>query len=166
MTKPLPLALALLSLLALIIAASTAAADVVRPAPEFTWAGGKAASLRTLRGQPVVLIIAPSAKSHAFRKQVKRLQAEYTPLAARATVFAAAFTGEAASDDVIPSNIPFVIVNNGAAVAARYGVTGSFGLMVIGKDGNLDLQTAKVSPASVVRDAILNNADLQAAERR
>ena len=51
-------------------------------------------------------------------------------------------------------------------MASRYGVTSPFALIVVGRDGNMDLLTAKVSPASLVRDVILNNAELQSAERR
>ncbi|MEI6352133.1 MAG: redoxin domain-containing protein [Verrucomicrobiota bacterium] len=164
--KPLPLTLAVFTLIALIVAATTAAAEVVRPAPDFTWSGGKSASLKGLRGQPVVLIVATSPKSSAFRKQVKRLEAEYTQFAARGAVFAAAFTEASSDSGTVKSNIPFVIAKDGEGVASRYGVTSPFALIVVGRDGNMDLLTAKVSPASLVRDVILNNAELQSAERR
>ena len=163
--KPLPITLAVLSLIALIVAAATAAAGVARPAPDFTWTGGKSASLKGLHGQPVILIVAPSPRSYSFGKQLKRLEAEYPQFASRGAVFVAAFT-DASEDTAVKSNIPFVIAKDGAGVAARYGVTHRFSLIVVGKDGNMDLITSKVCPASRVRDVILNNAELQAAERR
>ncbi len=156
-----PLALLLATTLALTGVVSTSHADIVRPSPDFALSTGK--SLKTLRGQPVVLLVAPTPQSRAFRKQVKRLQDEYQTFAARGVVFVAAFTE---SSEGLRSNIPFAVARDGAAVAASYGVTGPFALMVIGRDGNLDLQTGKVSGAYRAMDAILNNFALQSAERK
>ena len=154
------LALALLAALAL----APANAEVARPAPNFTWGMGR--TLKNWQGQPVVLLIAPSPRSSAFRKQVQRIQAAYQEFAARNTVFAAAFTDPEAAGQEIPSNVPFVVTNNGAQIAADYAFDGTFDLAVIGKDGNLDLNSAKVVPASRIMDMILNNYEQQAAERK
>jgi len=159
MKRHLPLFAAALALL--IPALLPAAANVVRPAPDFVLATGK--PVRSLRGQPVVLLVAPSPRSRAFRKQVRRLEADYQRYAARSTVFVAAFTQSA---EGLESNIPFVIARDGASVAAQYGVNTPFGLAVIGRDGNLDLITSEVSGGYRVRDAILNNYELQTQERR
>ena len=161
MKKTLPLLLAPALALAGFAAAPTAFADVVRPAPDFTLAGGK--SLRTLRGQPVVVVIAPSPESKIFRKQVKRLEADFQGFAARNTVFIAAFTE---SSEGLHSSIPFSVARDGAKVAAGFGVTAPFSVIVVGKDGNVDLKTDQLSGSWRVRDAILNNYENQAAERR
>ena len=153
-------ALALLAALTL----ASANAEVVRPAPNFTWGSGR--TLKSWQGQPVVLLIAPSPGSSAFRRQARRIQAYYAELAARNVVFVAAFTDPVEAGQPIPSNVPFVIANNGAQIAADYGVEGTFTLAVIGRDGNLDLNSAKVVPASRIMDTVLNNAEQQAAERK
>lgn len=154
--------LTLLLSLALTVAAS---ANVVRVAPDLSWpgAGNKARSLRSLRGQPVVLVIADSPRSGAFRKQVEWLEETYNNLAAKGTVFIVAFRS---GEGPVKSDIPFVVANNGSAVASAYGVNGSFGLAVIGKDGNLDYLTDKVRTGERVRDVIINNFELQAASRK
>ena len=137
---------------------------MVRPAPNFAWAGGK--TLKTWKGQPVVLLIAPSPRSGAFRKQSARIQAVYQDFAARGTVFVAAFTDPQAADEPIRSNIPFVVASNGGQIAADYCFNGAFAIAVIGKDGNLDLNSAKVVPASQIMDMIYNNFEQQEAERK
>jgi len=154
------LALAFLAALSL----ASASADVVRPAPNFTWGAGR--TLKSWKGQPVVLLIAPSPQSSAFLKQVRRIEAVYQEFAARNAVFVAAFTEEASPLLKIPGNFPIVIANNGQQVAANYEFDGKFALAVIGKDGNLDLNTAKVVPASRIMDVILNNYEQQASERK
>lgn len=142
---------------------ATLLAGVVRPAPNFAWAGAPGANnLRAIKGQPVVLVVAPSPKSRAFKKQVKLLKEIYDQYASRGVVFAAAFTE---ADGQIQSDIPFVTAKNGAQTAADYGVTDSFALAVIGRDGNLDMLTSKISPASRVRDVIVNSYEIQASER-
>lgn len=144
------------------LSTSVQAAPVVRPAPEFTVNTGK--SLKAYRGQPVVVIVAPNARSSAFRKQVKRLERDYNKLAARKTLFVAAFTADDGS--AIRSSIPFLAAQNSPALVQHYGAAPQFSLMVIGTDGNLDLITSKVSGSHRVLDAIINNATLQEAERR
>jgi len=160
MNKP----FALLSTLVLatgIVLQPTLRADVVRPAPEIALETGK--SLKALRGQPVILLVAPSPRSRAFRKQVKRFEEDYQKFAARKTVFIAAFTE---STEGLRSNLPFAVARDGAAVATAYGIEGAFGLIVIGADGNLDLKTEKVSGTYRAMDAIQNNFVVQANERR
>ena len=77
----------------------------------------------------------------------------------------AAFTDPEAAAEKIPSNVPFVVANNGAQIAANYALEGDFALAVIGRDGNLDLNSAKVVPVSRIMDMVINNAEQQAAER-
>ena len=140
--------------------------EVIRPAPNFTWprSGSGANSLNELRGQPVVLVIAPSPKSRAFRKQAKRLEFLYNQFAAQKVVFIAAFFRE--SSTRIPSDIPWVVVADGAQVAALYGVTKGFAIAVIGKDGNIDFQSTRVQPAKKVKDIVMNSFVMQKELRR
>jgi len=150
---------------ALVLAlAATAEAMVVRPAPNFGLEGTpKASSLRSFRGQAVVLVITRSARGKDFRRQVYRLKEMYGQFATEKVVFVAAIA-EGPAD--VPSDIPFVLAANPAQVAADYGVAGKFAIAVIGVDGNLDLITSKVIPAARVKDAIFNNYETQSAERK
>lgn len=154
---------ALFLFFSLLIAA--APANVIRKAPDFTWpgAGNKNRSLRSLGGQPVVLVIAASPRSSAFRKQATWLKQTYSQLAAKGTVFIVAFRE---GEGPVKSDIPFVVANNGAAVASAYGVEGDFALVVIGKDGNVDYQTDTVRTGERVRDVIINNYEVQAGTRK
>lgn len=154
---------ALLLLLTTLLTA--APADVIRKAPDFTWpgAGNKSRSLRSLSGQPVVLVIADSPRSGAFRKQAAWLRQTYSQLAAKGAVFIAAFRE---GEGPVKSDIPFVVANNGSAVASAYGVEGGFGLVVIGRDGNVDYQTSQVRTGERVRDLIINNFQVQAGTRK
>jgi peroxiredoxin len=155
----------LLALALTIVFAASAPAEVVRRAPDFSWpgAGSKTRSLRSLKGQPVIVVFADSPRTGAFRKQVKWLEDNYSQLAAKGAVFVAAFrTGEGP----VKSDIPFIVANNGAAVASAYGVEGEFGLAVVGRDGNLDYVTNEIRTGQRVRDLIINNYANQAATRK
>ena len=152
----------LLLTLALLFTVVTAHAEIVRLAPDFTFPGvGKAQSLKAVRGQPVVLIVAKSPKIGDFKAQVKRLKEIYEEFANKQVLFVAAFTGEVGP---VKSDIPFVTANNGAAIASAYSVPGKdkFNIIIIGKDGNVDYQTSKVIGAERVRDVIQNSYDVQA----
>lgn len=138
---------------------------VVRPAPDFAWvgSGGKTAGLKALRGQPLVLIIARSPDQHEFRKQVDRIDHLYLDLSARKTVFLAAFSGQPGR---VPSNVPYALAANGAAVAASYGVPANgFAVVVISSDGNMDLFSTQVEAAQRLLDIINNSYQPQAASR-
>lgn len=161
MNKP---ALFILTAALALLPAGLAQAQVVRPAPNFAWAPGK--TLSAWKGQPVVLVIAPSPRSGDFRKQAKRIERAYPQFSARRILFAAAFTEPGAVNETLGSNVPFVIVPNGLQVAAAYGFNGRLSVNVIGRDGNLDLASTKVVPAWRIMDMVLNNAEQQATERR
>lgn len=151
-------------LIALILTCSISAqAAVVRRAPDFTFVGAGKKSLRSLNGQPVVLLIADSSKNKKLKKQLKRMRAIYQEFASRGVVIAAAVQQD---DGEIPSDIPVVIVNNGPGVAAAYGLTDGFKLTVIGKDGNLDLETDRVVAGTRVREVIQNSFEVQKTMRR
>lgn len=152
--RPLLLALSLIAVLA------TAHAAVVRSAPDFSIPGiGKMKSLKALRGQPVVLVIAESPRTGDFKAQAKNLKDIYQQFASKQVVFVAAFTE---NTGVIKSDIPFAVADNGPSVAGAYGVADKFNIVIIGRDGNVDYQTKKVLPASRVRDVIQNSFAVQA----
>lgn len=150
-------------LLAVALSQPLLVAEVVRPAPEIRLAepAGGRASLSKLRGQPVVVLVAPSPRSRAFRRQLARLEAEYQRLAAQKTLFVAAFTQEAG---VVPSNIPFFLAADGAAAASALGI--SSGIAVIGRDGNLDAVTPRLLEGQRVLDIIANSFVSQQRMRR
>lgn len=153
----------LLILLPLLAIAHISLAVVAQLAPDFSWQGaGKRTSLKSLRGQPVVLIVAKSAADGTFRKQAKKLKELYQQFASRNTIFVAAFLEERGT---IPSDVPFVVANNAEKVAADYQADGKFALYVIGKDGNIDLQTSRITPAGRIYDVIRNSYTAQAEER-
>jgi hypothetical protein len=139
---------------------------VLRLAPDFSFPGpgNKTRTLRSLRGQPVVLVIARSPRDKLFRKQVDRLHEAYTQFAARQAVFVAAFSRD--NEGVIKSDIPWAIANNGPAVSAAYGVEDDFNIVMIGKDGNVDYQTSKLLPPERVGDVLQNSYTVQAQARK
>src|SRR5258708_30567507 len=61
----------------------------VRIAPDFTFHGAQVHSLRAMRGQAVVLIIADSPNTGAFKKQLRNLQDYYSEFATPKVVFIA-----------------------------------------------------------------------------
>jgi AhpC/TSA family len=142
-------------LLLSLVFALNAQAGVVHPAPNFSYptVGKQAATLKGAKGQAVVMIIAERADSKAVKKQLRYLEAIYQQFASKQVIFVAALKDPAAP---IQSNIPFVLANNAPGVAAAYGATDAFTLVIIGKDGNLDYQTTKVCTGERVRDVIQN----------
>ncbi|HEX4086633.1 MAG TPA: hypothetical protein VHY22_17100 [Chthoniobacteraceae bacterium] len=136
-------------------------AGVVRPAPDFKL-DGIPKTLHSLRGQPVVLIIAQKMRLKEFKKELFLLGPMYPRFSEQKVVFVAAI--EHGPTD-IHSNIPFANAANPSQVAADYGVNGRFAIAVIGVDGNLDLITARPISAARVRDMIINNYETQASSR-
>ena len=148
----------LATLLALALFA-VAAPTVPRPAPDFSFAGiGGKKSLRSLRGQPVVVLVAKSPKTRAFRKQLDRIESIYNEFASRGTVFVCAFAEEGGT---VKTDIPVVLASNGPAVTEAYGMVDGFGIGIIGRDGNLDLLTGDVLGAFRIREVIQNSYDVQ-----
>lgn len=158
--SPLKVCLALL-----VVLATTLSAVVVRPAPNVNWidSTGRQRALSALRGQPVVVLIAPSPRDRAFRSQLGQLRKMYERYAAQKTVFIAAFTQESG---VIRSNIPFLVAADGPRVGYDYEGGERFRIAFIGRDGNLDYVTNKVIPAQRVYDLIINSFIFQRNMRR
>ena len=140
-------------------------AAVIRLAPEFGFpgAGNKVQTLRSLRGQSVVLLIAKNPENRSLKKQAKYLREIYEQFASKKVVFVAAL---GSGTGPIQSDIPFVVASNGPAVASAYGVQGDFSLVIIGKDGNVDYQTNKVCSPERVRDVIQNSFEVQETSRK
>ena len=81
-----------------------------------------------------------------MRKEAGRIEELYLQFSARKTVFLAAFTQQTGR---VESNVPFAIAENGAAVAAAYGVPANeLSVIVISPDGNVDLTSTKVGGRS------------------
>lgn len=142
-----------------------AGSAVVRPAPNISWVDytGKLKGLGAFKGQPIVVIVAPSPLDRSFRAQVGQLQKMYERYAAAKVVFVAAFTQEPGR---IKSNIPFAIAGDGPRVAFDYQTGEKFGIAIVGRDGNLDYVTGKVLPAQRIFDVINNSFVPQESLRR
>lgn len=142
-----------------------ARAEVVRPAPDFVWlsSGNRGQSLKSLRGQPVVLVVAQSPRQVIFRAQVGQLQKVYRLLGNEKMVSVAAFTQ---APGAIRSNIPFVLAADPGYVASIYGVQGNFAVFVIGRDGNIDAISDRVLPGQRIIDIINNSYVVQRNNRK
>lgn len=155
------LILLLMSIFSLVHAANS---SVVCLAPSFSWQeGGSTKNLSSLRGQPVVLLIAPSPEYRAFRHQLNNLKETYRKLAGCHTIIAAAFTQEGGR---ISSNIPVVVVRDGNSVAAAYGSNEGFGIAIIGADGNLDCFSKRTLSGQRIYDLIGASYTMQQQLRR
>ena len=145
--------------------ANETASTLINAAPAFSGGAeaGKKITLASLRGKPVLLVIAPSPKDRSFRKQMKELRDVYERYAAQGGVAFAAFTIDGGR---IPSNIPFILVSDPVAVASSYDVSKGFAIAVIGRDGNLDCLSTKPLPGQRIYDLVMNNAEMQRMLRR
>jgi hypothetical protein len=157
----LPLTILVLTLLATI----PLQAEVVRPAPDFSWidSTGKSKSAKDLRGRPVLVLIAESPRQWAFRSQVGQLQKIYERFAADGLLCVAAFSREPGQ---IRSNIPFLTVPDSAGTAATFDTATGFSISIIGMDGNLDYVSNRVVPAQRIFDIIDNSFAKQKLLRR
>jgi len=159
------LRLTALALAALFTAVSPADAQVVRPAPDFSWPAldGSTRTLESLRGQPVMLLIAPSPRDRRFRAQLRELESAYQRVAARRMICLAAFTEETGRVD---SDIPVIVATDGPRVAFLYEISRGFAAAMIGADGNLEYVTDRVIPVQRVLDIIINSYSMQEYLRR
>lgn len=138
---------------------------VANSAPGFSAGAdvGKKLTLDANRGKPVILVIAPSPRDSAFRRQMNELKGHYERLASQGLIAFAAFTTEGGK---IPSNIPFILVNDPTSTASAYDVQRGFAIAVIGRDGNLDCLSTKPLPGYRILDLVMNNAGMQSLIRR
>jgi hypothetical protein len=149
----------------LLILVTTLSAVVVRPAPNVNWldSTGRQKGLSALKGQPVVIVIAPTPRDRAFRRQLAQLKRMYERYAANRAVFIAAFTQEGGR---IPSNIPFLVAADGPRVGYDYEGGDKFRIAFIGRDGNLDCVSSRVIPAQRAFDLLGNSYVTQRDMRR
>jgi len=136
-------------------------AEVVRQAPDFVVGpllNGNA-SLKSLRGRPVILLLSQSPSSSGFRSQVKELALGFDRLATRNVLIFAAF--KEPGPDLVQTNMPVIVLPNGVDVCRAYNLQGKSGIALIGPDGNLDYQTEKFLTASRVRQVIGNSYEFQ-----
>jgi AhpC/TSA family protein len=146
----------------LLVACAASHGDVVRPAPNFDFAGtGK--SLKSFRGQTVVLLFAQSAREKHFREMVYRLKRLYSQFATERVIFVAAIEN---GPQEVESNIPFVLAADPQKVAADYGVNGRYAIAVIGVDGNVDMITSQLIAPERVRDMVFDNYESQDGSRK
>ena len=152
-------------ILFLALAAGTLNADVVRPAPEFSWVDSTGAqkSSKAFLGRPVVVLVAASPREWAFRSQVGQLQKMYERLAAEKIVCVAAFSQ---TPGIVRSNIPFVTAADGPRLTYDLQADKGFAIAVIGKDGNLDYSGRKVLPVQRIYDIMDNSYAVQKSLRR
>jgi len=138
---------------------------LANPAPDFSGGAnaGRSIKLSSLRGTPVLLVITPSPRDRAFRSQMSQLRGYYEKLAVHGMLAFAALTTEPGR---IPSNIPFILVNDPTGTAAAYDVKHGFAVAVIGPDGNLDCISTKPLPGQRILDLLQNNASMQIQIRR
>lgn len=147
------------------VSAPAKGSSVVNAAPSFSGgaSAGRNIQLSSLKGKPVILVIAPSPRNRAFRGQMSELKGRYERLAAQGLLCFAAFTTEGGR---IRSNIPFIEVNDPTATAAAYDVSKGFAIAVIGRDGNLDCLSTRPLPGQRILDLVMNNASVQEQLRR
>jgi hypothetical protein len=161
-----PLAISLAMLGGLFSLPHTSQSEVVRPAPNFSVQVSSAARpIQKFQGQQIVLLLADSPSTRAFRRQVRELETLYDRFAANRVLFVAAFR-TTAGEEPVSSNIPFLLADSGAAVMEQYGVKSKFGIALIGADGNLDYVTERELRASRVREVLQNSFTVQQAARR
>ena len=94
---------------------------------------------------------------------MSQLRGYYEKLAVHGMLCFAALTSDSGR---IPSNIPFILVNDPVGTAAAYDVKQGFAIAVIGPDGNLDCISTKPLPGQRVLDLLQNNASMQTQIRR
>ena len=135
---------------------------IVQLAPDFSFrdANGHISSLKSLRGKPVILLIASSAGKGRFRREVKTINRASRSFTIRKAVFVTAF---AQGGEMMRGESPFLLAADPSHIATEYGIDpNSYGLFVIGPDGNLDLRSTRVLSAQRIIDVIDNSYVVQA----
>ena len=145
-----------------IVSGAVTETPLVQLAPDFSFrdAKGHISSLKSLRGKPVILLVAPSAGKGRFRKEVKTINRASRSFTSRKAVLVAAFPQ---GGEMMRGESPFLLAADPSHIATAYGIDpNSYGLFVIGPDGNLDLRSTRVLSAQRIIDAIDNSYVVQA----
>ena len=111
----------------------------------------------------MIVLLADSANRSDFREQLKEMERSFDRLAIRKTVIAAAFQKD---EGEIRSNMPVVILPDGARVCAAFPLKGKFSIALIGPDGNLDYITDKVLNTNRILEVLQNSFEIQKAAHR
>lgn len=112
----------------------------------------------------MILLIAPSPRYGRVRSQMDRIWDYFRQITANKAVVLAAFTQEPGN---VASNVPVAVVPDGADVAAAFGADPNrFTIAIIGKDGNIDLQSDEVQAGQRIIDVMVNSAPVQDQRRR
>jgi hypothetical protein len=152
-----------------IYAGSPLRAEVVRPAPDF-WLGplpdGTPETLKGQRGRPVILLLARSPETGAFRSQIKEIASRFDRLSNRKVLIVAAFeeTPARGFTGLVRSDVPVVVAPKGAEVCRQFGLNtlgAKAAIALIGPDGNLDYMTPKILNASRISQVIGNSYQFQ-----
>ena len=145
-----------------IVSGAVTETPLVQLAPDFSFrdAKGHISSLKSLRGKPVILLVAPSAGKGRFRKEVKTINRASRSFTSRKAVFVTAF---AQGGEMMRGELSFLLATDASRIATAYGIDpNSYGLFVIGPDGNLDLRSTRVLSAQRIIDVIDNSYVVQA----
>jgi len=161
-----PRALRFFALTALLAATPQALAEVVRPAPAIAFPadGGKPRTLASIKGQPLILLLADSPSRGSFKAQLKELDGSFDRLAIRGTVVAAAFKG--GDPGTVRTNVPLVLLPEGTTACTAFQLKGAFAIVLVGPDGNIDYQTGKVLNMNRILEVMQNSYEIQKAARR
>jgi hypothetical protein len=147
-------------------------AEVVRPAPDF-WLGplsntnsGSTETLKGQRGRPVIVLLARSPETGAFRSQMKEIASRFDRLSTRNVLVVAAFEEVPSKgfSGLVQSDVPVVVAPKGAEVCRQFGLQtlgSKSAIALIGPDGNLDYMTAKILTASRISQVIGNSFQFQ-----
>jgi hypothetical protein len=146
-----------LSAMAMVPGVPRSRAEVARPAPDlpFPVQAGKARSLSSFRGQPLVLLLADSPKRGSFCAQLKALEDAFDRLANRSTVVAVGF--KKGNSETLRTNIPLVELPDGATACNAFELKGDFAIVLVGPDGNIDYQTGKVLNINRILEVMQNS---------
>lgn len=137
---------------------------IVSLAPDVHWKkGNNIDHLASLRGKPVLMLFTDTPSNHAFCHQLRELKSHYEYMAAHGLICAVAFTQKIGP---VPSNIPFITLLNGESSARAYGISGSFGIALLGADGNLDCLSIHPLPGQRIADLMDASFTVQEALRK
>ncbi len=141
-------------------------ADVVRPAPQvaFPSVDGAKLSLKSFRGQPIIVLLADASSRSALRTQIKEIEKAFDRLAIRKTLVAVALKDDDGTG--LHSNIPLTVLPEGASACDAFQLKGKFAIALIGPDGNLDYQTDKILNINRILEVMQNSYEVQKGAHR
>ncbi len=141
-----------------------AAGAPVRPAPNLALSAGNASdpaaqSINDLRGLPVILLLTDSPKNDAFLRQIREIEKAAERFAIRKTVFATGIVS--APDATIKTTLPLRRLAAADQAFQLLQIKDRHAIVLLGPDGNIDYQTAKVLSANRILEVLQNSAGLR-----